>query len=161
MTVVSNTSPIINLAAIGQLDLLRERYTTIHIPDAVYREITVYGAGRPGDVEVRTSAWVVRRTVADSAYVERLRRLVDRGEAEAIVLAQEMHADWLLIDELLGRDVAAREGLRFTGVIGVLLAAKRSGLLSVIRPSLDALRANDFWIGQRLYHDILRRVGEI
>ena len=161
MTVVSNTSPIINLAAIGQLDLLRERYNTVYIPDAVYQEITVQGAGRPGDVEVRTLAWLVRRTVSDHAYVQTLRQQVDRGEAEAIALARELSADWLLIDELLGRDVAAQEGLPFTGIIGVLLVAKQSGLLSEIRPSLDALRTNDFWISQRLYLDILRHVGEI
>ena len=58
MIVVSNTSPIINLAAIGQLDLLKQLYENIIIPQAVYREITVVGAGQPGSMDVETLSWI-------------------------------------------------------------------------------------------------------
>jgi predicted nucleic acid-binding protein len=70
--VVSNTSPIINLAAIGQLDLLRQLYTTIMIPVEVYDEIVVSGHGQPGSHEVATEPWFVRRDVTASTEVHAL-----------------------------------------------------------------------------------------
>ena len=103
MIVVSNTSPIINLAAIGQLDLLRHLYGTIIIPQAVYHEIAVRGAGQPGASEIQTSPWFERQHVRDTILVKRLEQHLDTGEAEAIALSIEMRANLLLIDERRGR----------------------------------------------------------
>lgn len=89
MIVVADTSPIINLAAIGQLDLLRRLYGTIWIPDAVYREIVETGAGEPGAVEVREFAWIERHAVRSTDLVTALRLELDAGEAEATALAIE------------------------------------------------------------------------
>ena len=72
MIVVSNTSPIVNLAAIGRLDLLEQLYGTVIIPQAVYREIVVLGAGQPGAMEVSTLVWIEARDVMDRALVTAL-----------------------------------------------------------------------------------------
>ena len=99
MTVVSNTSPITNLAAIDQLHLLREIYDTILIPQAVYNELTVLDQPVPGTAEVQIFGWINVRQVSDRIQVANLRQVVDAGESEAITLALELSAKRLLIDE--------------------------------------------------------------
>lgn len=124
MTIVSNTSPIINLAAIGELDLLRDLYGSIMIPPAVYHEIVVVGTGQPGAAEVRASSWISVRAPADMVLVAQLSNELDSGEAEAITLAIELGADQLLIDERLGRNVAARLGVPVIGLLGIFVAGQ-------------------------------------
>src|SRR5438105_15486074 len=112
MIVVSNSSPIINLAIVGKLDLLRLLYGSITIPGAVYHEVVIQGAGQPGAVEVQSQPWFQQRAVGDQALVALLRSDLDEGESEAVALAHEMKADLLLMDEQAGRDAAQRLGLR-------------------------------------------------
>lgn len=161
-TVVSNTPPIINLAAIGHLDLLRELYGTLTIPDAVYDEIVVRGRGQPGADEVQQFSWFVRQSVSNRALVVQLMGSgLDVGEADAIVLALETNAPLLLMDEKLGRAAATRVGIRVIGLRGVLIEAKRPGRVAEVRPLLDALRAGPgFYIAPALYSQVLRRAGE-
>ncbi len=159
MIVVSNTSPISNLAAIGQLDLLRHFYQRIVIPAAVYRELLADNGSHPGAI-IQTLNWIDVRTVQNQALVTALRLELDEGEAAAIALAQELGADLILLDERLGRAVAARFGLRFIGLLGVLVEAKQQGLLPIIKPALNALRQAGFWISPKLYSQVSRAVGE-
>jgi len=77
--VISNTSPIVNLAAVGQLDLLQKLYEKVLIPQAVYREIAVTGAGQPGAMEVQTLEWIESRQVTDRALVAALCTEIDEG----------------------------------------------------------------------------------
>jgi len=159
--VVSNTSAIINLAAVGRLDLLRALYDRIAIPQAVYHEIAIMGAGQPGSTEVQTLNWIETKQVANRALVTSLRMELEAGEAEAIVLAIELRAALLLMDERRGRIVASRLGLKFIGLLGVLIEAKHRGLISAVKPILDDLvtRAG-FWISKRLYARVLQAAGE-
>ncbi|MBI1801196.1 MAG: DUF3368 domain-containing protein [Chloroflexi bacterium] len=106
MTVVSNTSPIINLARISQLDLLRRIYSELLIPEAVWQEIVVHGAGQPGADETRQATWIHMRAVSNRALVQSLRQELDAGETEAIALALEVGAEALVMDERLGRFIA-------------------------------------------------------
>ena len=140
MSVVSNASPLINLARIGKLDLLHDLYGELTIPEAVWREVVVEGAGQPGADEVKGATWIKRHAVANRQLVHALQQELDAGEAEAIVLASEMPAELLLMDERLGRETARHLGLRYTGLIGVLVEARRKGLISAVKPHLDALR---------------------
>jgi uncharacterized protein len=159
--VVSNTSPITNLAAIGQLDMLRQLYAKILIPQAVYGELTFGDGSQPGGQEVQTLAWIETRQVADRVLVTALHLELDPGEAEAIALAVEVKADLLLLDERRGRMVASRLGLHVVGLLGVLSEAKQQGCLSAVKPILeDLVTTAGFWVSPRLYARVLQAAGE-
>lgn len=161
MIVVSNTSPVINLSAIGQLELLEKLFQQIIIPPAVYQEIAVDGTGQPGAIEVCTLPWVKCNKVNNSTLVKALQGELDRGEAEAIALAIENKADLLLLDERIGREVALRFGLQFIGVLGILILAKEKGYLPLIKPVVDELIVKaGFWINYALYDYVLNTAGE-
>jgi hypothetical protein len=163
--VVSDTSPITNLAAIGQLDLLRQLYTAIIIPSAVYDEMVAVDKLVPGAVEVQSLPWIRQQAVLNPNEVVDLRRNhdeIDLGEAEAIILAQELNANLLLMDERRGRTLAISYGLNVTGLLGVLLQAKRQGLIPAIKPSMDQLiTEQDFRVSNQLYTTILKTANEI
>jgi predicted nucleic acid-binding protein len=161
MIVVSNTSPIINMAAVGRLDLLQQLYEKVVIPQAVYNEITVVGAGQPGAMEVQTVDWIEAKEVTNRILVTALQAELYEGEAEAIALAIQLKAHLLLLDERRGRAVASRLGLRFIGLLGVLVEAKQKGYISRVKPLLDDLMAKaSFWVSHQLYARVLREVGE-
>lgn len=161
MIIVSNTSPIINLAAIGRLELLQQLYGSIAIPQAVYHEIAVRGVGQPGAIEIQTLSWFDQYHVHDTALVQQLKQHLDAGESEAIALAIEIQADQLLLDERRGRTVAKQYGVSVIGLMGVLLLAKRQGLLETIRPVLYELRTvAGFWIDAELFKQVLESAGE-
>ena len=160
MIVVSDTSPILNLALIGQLHLLPSLYHQVLIPPAVHLELTRSGVdalvSMPG-----SSTWLIVAEAQDQARVRQLCSQLDRGEAEAIVLALERQADLLLMDERRGRREAAALGLRVTGLLGVLAEAKRAGLVDQVRPVLDDLITQaGFWIGADLRAQVIAELGE-
>ena len=161
MIVVSNTSPITNLAAIAQIDLLRQLYGNIVIPSAVYQELTSSGTEIPGAIEVQILQWIRTQPVLTTALVVSLQQELDPGEAEAIALAVELGADLLILDERRGYQVATRLGLKVQGVLGVLIAAKSRTLIPAVKPALDNLVAiAGFWVTESLYDRILQRVDE-
>lgn len=160
MIVVSNTSPISNLAAIGQLELLQQLYGNIIIPPAVYQELINSGDTDPATLAVQTVDWIQTQTISDRVLLKTLQTNLDPGEAEAITLAVEINADRLIIDERRGRNEAIRLGLQVTGLLGIVLAAKQQGLIPLVQPILDDLRTNSFWIRDALYAEILRLAGE-
>ena len=162
MIVVSDTSPINNLAAINRLNLLQQLYGTMTIPQAVYRELTESDLPVAGAIEVQTFDWIQVRQVNNNGVVIALQNELDFGEAEAIALALETQAEQLLIDERLGRIVAARLNLRYTGILGILIEAKSQELIPEVKPLLDALiNQAGFWIAQSLYDRVLRLAGEV
>lgn len=160
MIVVSDTSPILNLALIGRLDLLVSLYRQVLIPPAVARELV-----RPDSsgllIHLDSCPWLVVACARDQVRVRQLCAQLDHGEAEAIVLALESRADVLLVDERRGRRLAAAFGLRVIGLLGMLAEAKRMGLVERVKPVLDDLitRAG-FWIGAELHAKVLAELGE-
>lgn len=164
MIIVCDTSPITNLAAIGQLDILRQLYVEIIIPTAVYNEMVKVDKVVPGAVEVQTLSWIQTQTVVDAQKVTKLQinhDNIDLGEAEAIILALELKANLLLMDERRGRALAASYGINVTGLLGVLLQAKRIGLISSVKPLIDQLIEQvDFRVSHQLYMTVLQSTGE-
>lgn len=161
MHVVSNSSPLINLARIGKLTLLRELFGVLIVPDAVWQEVVVEGAGQPGADEVRSAAWIQRQAVMNTQLAQALQQDLDAGEAEAIALSLELGADLLLMDENLGRQTARHLGLRYVGLIGALVMAKRRGLISAVKPHLDLLRdIAGFRVDAALYDHVLKDQSE-
>jgi len=159
--VVSDTSPINNLTAINQLHLLQQLYGTVLIPEAVYQELTDPDFPVAGAKEVQTFTWIQIRAVEDRTMLKALSSELDPGEAEAIVLALEMKAEQVLIDERRGRMIAARLNLHYTGILGVLVEAKCQGFISTVKPLLDDLiNKAGFWVAEPLYKSVLRLVNE-
>ena len=160
--VVSDTSPLTNLAAIGHFDLLRQLYGTLLIAEAVWSELNAEGRQWPGRDEVATAPWIQRRIPENRALVAALRQDLDLGEAESIALALEWKADLILMDERDGRHKAARLGLKPVGVVGVLLQAKGRGCVLEIRPLLEALRQQaGFYLADSLYGEALKLAREL
>lgn len=161
IVVVSDTSPITSLAAIAQLDLLHQLYQRVIIPQAVYDEMVNLANAVPGAIEVQTLPWIETRQASNRTLVIELQEELDAGESEAIALALEIQADRLLIDENPGRAAASRLGLKFTGVLGILLLAKRRGLISLVKPVMDDLivRAS-FRVSNEVYAAVLQAASE-
>lgn len=161
MIVVANTSPLTNLATIGQFDLLHHLYDRVHIAQAVWEELNAGGVGWPGRDQVAQAGWVERHAVRNRDLITALRQDLDRGEAETIALALEIEADLILLDEQEGRHAAQRFGMQVVGVVGVLLEAKATGAITAIRPHLDALRQTaGFYIDASLYQHALALAKE-
>lgn len=162
MTVISDASPIVNLARIEALHLLPDLYDTVTLPEAVWQEVVVEGEGQPGADTVRTTAWIERQTVDNRDLVRALRQDLDAGEAEAVALAVETDGAVLLMDERHGRETASHFEIPHLGLIGVLIAAKANRHIEAIQPHLDALQRDaGFWISDPLYRRVLRDEGEL
>ena len=161
MSIVSNTSPISNLAAIGRLQLLQQVYGSIIIPPAVADEVARVATIYTQAAAIPTLPWIQVQTVNDTTTVQRLHRDLDIGECEAIALALELNADLLIIDEQLGRQVAIDEGLDITGLLGVLLEAKKQELVGTIQPIVDDLILQArFRVSPQVYAEILQMANE-
>ena len=158
--VVSNSSPLINMARIGRFELLRQMFGEIIIPVAVYEEVVGRGRNRDGSLDVRDASWISTASPADSLAVSSLTSQLDLGEASAIIVAQEHVADLLLIDEIRGRRVAAKLGVKVLGTLGILARAKREGLIPNLADELTRLQSTGTWMSPALRREILELAGE-
>jgi len=156
LLVVSNTSPIIALYSIEKLYLLKDIFGEIVIPQGVSKELARWKARI-----VRDESWIKERRVKNRLALDILTLFLDQGEAEAIILAREISADRLIIDERAGRDIARWLGIKMIGTLGILLLAKEEGLIPQVKDSLDALKKKNFWISKELEVQILKRAREI
>jgi predicted nucleic acid-binding protein len=157
--VVVNTTPIIALALIGQLDLLQHLYGEVVIPPAVQREVLAGVPPQSGVAELKDARWLRAIALQDPQRADLLADL-DRGEAEVIALAQELGADLVIIDERLARRHAERIGLTLTGTLGVLLRAKERGFVRAIGPLMEDLRRGGIRLSDRLVQEALELAGE-
>ena len=161
MIVVSDTTAIINLAIIGELNLLPDLFETILIPPAVYQEVVVTGKNMPGAEAIERAAWIQQKTPQNQQLVKQLLGDLDPGEAEAIALAIEQQADVLIIDERRGREVARNHQLTIIGLLGILTIAKRKGLIQAVKPVIDRLLSEaDFYVSEKLLATVLASVEE-
>ena len=163
MRAAADSSVLIALSTIGQLSLLKNRFGEgVLIPEAVWREVVEAGSGRPGAEEVRMAEWIQRGVVGDRDYVRFLCTELDTGEAEAIVLARQEQADVVLLDEKEARRAARRLGICVLGTVGLLIWAKRQGLMASLSAQLRALEdQGSFRLSQKLCLEALRQVGEV
>ncbi|WP_297514918.1 DUF3368 domain-containing protein [Thermococcus sp.] len=157
---VSNSTPLIHLAKIGRLDLLRKFFGEVFIPKAVYRECVLEGKGSKDAELIEKADWIKVVEIKDETLKKSLMLELDEGESEAIVLSLEMNADLLLIDDYDGREVARALGLKVTGTIGVLLRAKFREKIPSLRVELEKLKETGFWLSEGLYKRILEEAGE-
>lgn len=163
MIVISDTSPLSGLAIVGELPLLQALYGQIVIPEAVASELRRGGQDDPRIAQVLTLSWLEIKPSTNHRLIDELQTIykLDKGESEAISLALELNADALLIDERLGRREASRLGLSITGMLGVLLVAKKQDLVSAIHPIVDALISEaGFRISGQLYKEVMAAAEE-
>lgn len=125
MIVVSDTTPIISLIKINRLDLLKELFNEVLIPDAVFRELTTNTVFANEAQIVRTSSFLKVSSVQNHKALQLLQAVsgLDDGESEAIILADELKASVLVMDEKKGRKVAQKMGIQITGTVGILIQA--------------------------------------
>jgi len=154
--VVSDTSPLLNLALIDRLDLLQSQFSNVTIPQQVWDELTEGQDGLESLRELRENGFLRLVEVERSDLFVELFHVLDLGETAAICYAVEENADLVLLDERDGRRVARRHDLNVTGVIGILLRGANAGEVD-LEHELDALREAGFWISDDLYEQILSR----
>lgn len=158
---MSNSSILIALSTIGQLSLLNHRFPDgILVPQAVWREVVETG-NRPGAQEVASALWVTVYEVTNKPLISLLRLELDEGEAEAIALSCEQPAETILLDEKNARRIAQRLSLVVLGTVGILIWAKRAGLIPNLKEQLDALQSQGkFRLSKLVYQQALDVVGE-
>lgn len=144
---VADSTCLITLQRIGQIELLHQQFAPVLVPPAVSRE---FGESYP---------WLVIQCPSAQPTVAALRLMLDDGEAEAIVLAQQQDCR-VILDDGKARRIARDLGLTITGTIGVLIRAKRHGHCSAIGPLLRDLQDAGFYISQALRDEALRIAGE-
>lgn len=156
--VISNTTPILSLLKINQLILLKELYGSLVVPSAVYYEIE-RGRDWPYYVDLSKIEWIEVREVQNQESLNYFFDL-DRGEAEVLVLAKEIDAELVILDENLGRRYAKQLQLNLTGTIGVLLRSKRKGLVSSVKDLLLELKDKGVWLSPSLIDQVTKLAGE-
>lgn len=159
MGVVCNSTVLIALSRIGHLWVLERLFGNIAIPLAVYNDVVVKGAGKPGARDVAEAKWIHVKAVRGEEQVERLSSILHRGEAEAIALAEEIDADLIILDDDHARRTADSRGLNFTGTLAILLRAKQKGLISHLDALLAQLKSAGFYTGKE-YDEILKEAKE-
>jgi predicted nucleic acid-binding protein len=158
-TIVGDSSPLIALAIVGQLDLLPRLFQRVIVPPAVWEEVTVSGSDLPGALEVSRATWLEIQD-PPPAMLQSLMILLGNGEAQAITLALSIPRSTVLLDDAQARRVAERFGVARIGTLGILRRAKRAGMIGAIKPLLAQLQANGIHIRQNLIDSVLRDVAE-
>ena len=153
MIVVSDTSPLTALLQVGRGELLPALFHEVVVPAAVRDELLRFHQSLPDYIGVRT--------IQDQHLAESLSDMLDVGEAQAIVLAQEIGADYLLMDEKRGRSIAKSRGIEVVGLLGALLLAKKAGHLDSVRDLMDELESRcGFFVSDSVRQIILQAAGE-
>ncbi|HEY9706338.1 MAG TPA: DUF3368 domain-containing protein [Allocoleopsis sp.] len=162
MKAVSNSSVLIALSSIGQLELINQRFPDgVIIPQAVWKEVVETGTGRAGAKQVAKAAWLTIIPVTNIPLVSLLRLELDEGESEAIALFLEQPHQAILLDEKNARKIAKRMNLPTLGTLGILIWAKQNGLIPNLKEQLDTLQSvGKFRLGHLIYQEVLKKVGE-
>lgn len=148
--IISDTSCLILLEKIGELELLHEIFGKILITQEVADE---YGLTLPD--------WIFIQNPTDKNYQKILETSIDKGEASAIALAVELVDCLLIIDDLKGRNLADALGIKITGTLGVILEAKLSGKNDSVKPLLKKIKQTDFHFSVEIEKKILAKADEI
>lgn len=160
MIVACDSTILIGLSKIGRLDLLREVFSRISVPQEVFHEVGKKGEGKPGSKRIKDTDWIEIIPVKDTTQVDLLMLSLDKGEAEVLALAKQLRADLILVDEEKARKSAVLAGYDVMGLLGLFILAKKFGLIDQVRPLIGELRRNKFRISDRIVSETLKRAGE-
>lgn len=159
--VVVNSTPLLVLGNIGRLDILQKLYGTVFIPAAVYKEVSEKN-DRASKALSEASEWIIVKHIDNSQDYAMYRAKLHAGEVETMILAQQrsFQADLVILDDLAARKTAQYLGLNVTGTMGVLIKAKQKGIVSEVRPLLDEIMKNGFFVSDRVLQMVLKAAGE-
>src|SRR4030042_6874333 len=147
--IISDTSCLILLSKIDELDLLNKISDKVFITSTIQNE---YGKDLP--------SWIEIKEPHDHHYQKILEMDLDKGEASAIALSLEMDNSIVIIDDLKGRNVAERLNLRYSGTFGLILKAKQIGVIQSVKPILTKVKKTNFRFSEKLFKLILEQAGE-
>ena len=155
--VIVNTTPLIALAEIGELHLLKDLYSEIYIPNAVFEEVK----SEPAYTEVRNATeWIKQVSVDTADNRDMLSSRLHTGEVEVIQYARESKADLVILDDQLARRTAKFLGLTITGTLGVIIKAKEKGYISSVKPIMDKLIQNGLYVDPKVQAEVLKLAKE-
>ncbi|PPK86732.1 hypothetical protein CLV84_3668 [Neolewinella xylanilytica] len=157
MIIVSDTSTITNLLQINRLDILKSLYGNIVIPPGVRRELYRIEGQK---TIIDKLDWISTEYPHDQQLIAELLEDLDLGESEAIALAIELDAEYLIIDEYKGRAIAEKKGVKIVGLLGILIAAKTCGHIESIKSLLETIMSNGFRLNSSLVDKVLTALGE-
>lgn len=158
MTVVADSSPLVVLAKLACFDFLGKLFAHVYIPPEVQYEVVVAGAGLPGASEVSRAEWIEVKGIQNPADLDAARRKfgLGPGEMSTILLAKELGANPVLIDDYRARKLAKAEGLEILGSVGLLEAFYRRHYLTDLRSVFRQLLAHHVYVEPRLLNRRLR-----
>ncbi|MFZ3168098.1 MAG: hypothetical protein WA130_10830 [Candidatus Methanoperedens sp.] len=150
---------MIALSKIKHLDILKEFFEEIIIPEAVWIEVVEKGKGRPGAKDIKESPWIRVKRVENKIAIEALRHEIGAGESEAIILAMELNADLVLIDDKIARGIAVSMGLNVAGTLSIVYEAINNKRMNEkFEEIIKIMRKNNIWISDELI-DVIQKEG--
>ena len=157
MKTVSNTTPIISLSSIGKIEILKELFQEIIIPQAVYDEIKAKHGYGYKEVDL---SFITVQTLQNIEREKFLLEQLDAGEVQTIVLAEEINAHNTIIDENTGYIIAKESGLNVIRTLSILLKAKEAGIITEVKPLLDEMISKGRWYSNHVYYSFLKKANE-
>ncbi len=157
MIVISDTTCITNLMHIERLDILKNVFHSIIVPKKVYDELCTIPKQK---LILEVENWIICQTIQNITIYEQVITDLDEGEAEAITLAHNLSADYLIIDERKGRQIAENLGIKIIGLLGILVLAKQKNIISLLKPLILDLVNVGFHLNEKLLNRVLQSVGE-
>ncbi|MBI3460421.1 DUF3368 domain-containing protein [Candidatus Acetothermia bacterium] len=157
--IIADSSPLIGLSRINQLELLPKLFGSVLVPPVVVEELFSKGHEKKGVEALRAATWLKTQELKDPNTLKVISSTLDPGERAAIALAYESK-EALLVDDLAARREAERLGIEIYGTLSVLLEAKVDGFIPALKPLVEALVQEGFWLSPKLIEDILREANE-
>lgn len=154
--VIANTTPLISLAEIDCFDILQKLYGEIVIPNAVFEEIK----SEPAKTLVKNCDFIRICAVKDYSLKRIFSSRLHAGEIDVLLLANEQKADLLIIDDNAAKKTAKFIGFKVTGTLGILLNGKKNGYIRNIKPLLDKLEKNGFYVSKNVEQYVLAEANE-
>ena len=148
-TIISDTSCLIVLSKIGEMDLLKKVYGSIFTTQDIASE---FGDSLP--------EWIDVLEVKDPFKQQLLELQIDKGESSAIALALEIPGSTVILDDFKARKIAIKLGIQVTGTLGVVIRARQKGIISSIKPILGKLKQTNFRLSTELESEALMMAGE-
>jgi len=158
MIIVSNSGPLIALSKLNLLFILQDLFGEIVIPAEVWKEVVERGKGKAGSEAIEKAKWIKVQDVGDDLSVEVLCRNIDRGEAEAIILAKRINADILILDEKIAREIAMAVGLKVVGSLALIYEGIKRGIVDqTLAEIIKKMRERNIWISDEVIEEITKR----